>query len=127
MILHEILKRYSLEIDENVQRPFEWDDDCIRLFYEKNIIQEGLKFMESPDEYKPLSDTGTITIFKRTQGTSKDFYLDDGGHRVLAAIVMLAALNKIANEYNLLDKEESREICAFISGAVKCMPNSIIS
>lgn len=100
----DLFEKYSLDISDIIQRPFEWDLEKTETFL-KGIIDCAKKVMLDYDENKSLHDFGVLFLYKKRIGTNCDFFIDEGGHRIVSSVILVSALYKILTE-NLLQYDE---------------------
>lgn len=116
----DMMSEYSLEINEEIQRPFEWDSNKVNSFL-NGILESSKKFFENKDEGSSLINFGLATTYKRDPNTSTNLYLDDSGHRCEFSVVSISALLYTVNRYGI-EPEVSRSypiLCGLIDDAKK--------
>lgn len=103
----DVLSDFSLQIQEEIQRPFQWTEEKRIEFFEK-IIANSKKHFLDPDEFKCLDDFGSIMLFKRKYNTNISYYLDNGGHRIMISIICIRAISDVISENGLADDKRFR-------------------
>lgn len=100
----DIIKDYNIKIDENIQRNFQWINDKTKEYFDKVEICSAL--IASDKEFSStLGCMGTFTCFKQTPNTNINYFLDDGGHRLICSILTIERAKNIIETYGLENDE----------------------
>lgn len=116
----DLFENYSIEISNEIQRPFEWNIKKIDI-YLKGITDCAKKVIINNDEFKPLQDFGTLYMYKRWVGTNCDFFIDEGGHRIVSSAILISAMYKILTLNMLQYNENYRYVCVILERVINEM------
>ena len=120
-----LLSDNSTQIDPDIQRNFEWEADVFDNFLH-GLIENSQKFMKNKDYYGLLDCFGVLKMFKREISTSLNYYLDEGGHRYVASILIVKALNEIIEKYNLKENADLNYCNVLLTEALKDIEKNFI-
>ena len=118
----DLFTNHSIEIDQDIQREFEWDIEKTENFL-SGIERCAKKVNNDYDKYEPLKDFGILYLYKQKPGTNTDFFLDEGGQRIVSSSILVSSLYKVLNLSLFKENEKYRYISMQLERVIGLMKN----